>query len=132
MVPIVLKVEEEPPCEFPYECSFSGCGRLFTSAASLASHLGKHYPANQLKFDCPFPYCQFISSQEHLTKHMRSKHTKEQIVTCEHCSSKFHTMEAKVAHEKKHGQQDVWGQCDKEDCLRFYKLVKGHMSCSKK
>ena len=41
MVPIVLKVEELP-CEDPYECSFSGCGRFFTSAASLASHLGKH------------------------------------------------------------------------------------------
>jgi len=130
MVPIVLKVEE-PPCEYPYECSFSGCGRFFTSAASLASHLGKHYPANQAKFDCPFPNCQFTNTQEHLTKHMRSKHTKEQIFNCEQCSSKFHTMEAKVAHEKKHNQQHVWGQCDKEDCLRFYKLAKGHRSCPK-
>jgi len=130
MVPIVLKVEE-PPCEYPYECSFSGCGRFFTSAASLASHLGKHYPANQAKIDCPFPHCQFTNTQEHLTKHMRSKHTKEQIFNCEQCSSKFHTMEAKVAHEKKHNQQDVWGQCDKEDCLRFYKLAKGHRSCPK-
>jgi len=130
MVPIVLKVEESP-CEYPYECSFSGCGRFFTSAASLASHLGRHYPPTQAKYDCPFPSCQFSSNQEHLTKHMRSKHTKEQIFTCEHCSCKFHTMEAKVGHEKKHEQQDVWGQCDKEDCLRFYKLDKGHKSCVK-
>jgi len=130
MVPVVLKVEESP-CEFPYECSFDDCRRFFTSAASLATHLGNHYTSNQAKIDCPFPSCQFTNTQEHLTKHMRSKHTKELIFTCYLCSTKFHTMDAKVAHQKKHDQQDVWGQCNKEDCLRFYQLSKGHKSCPK-
>jgi len=130
MVPIVLKVEESP-CEFPHECSFADCRRVLTNAASLATHLGKHYATNQAKIDCPFPSCQFTNTQEHLTKHMRSKHTKEQIFTCDNCSTKFHTMDAKVAHERKHGQQDIWGQCEKEDCLRFYQLTKGHRSCPK-
>ena len=44
MVPIVLKVEESP-CEYPYECSFSGCRRFFTSAVSLSSHLGETLPS---------------------------------------------------------------------------------------
>ena len=125
MVPKVLKVEESPS-EYPFDCSFASCSRSFTSAAPLASHLEKHYSTKQAKFDCPFPNCQFANTQEHLTKHMRSKHTKEQMFTCDHCSSKFHTMDAKVGHEKKHRQQDVWGQCDREDCLRFYQLARGH------
>jgi hypothetical protein len=130
MVPIVLKVEESP-CEHPYECSY--CAKVFTSAAPMAAHLGRHYATNQAKFDCPFPSCQFTNTQENLTKHMRSKHTKEKIFTCEHCSTRFYTMHAKVAHEKKHDQQDVWGQCDKEDCLRFYQVARGTCtSCVKK
>ena len=125
MVPKVLKVEEAPS-DSPYQCSFTRCLRSFTCAASLASHLSKHYLTNQDKFDCPFPLCQFVSAQEQLIKHMRARHTKEQMFTCPLCGIKFHTMDAKVAHERKHGQEDVWGQCQNQACLRFYQLARGH------
>jgi len=95
MVPKVLKVEEAPSDSPPYECSFTNCQRSFTCAAPLVSHLSKHYITNQEKFDCPFPHCQFVHTQEQLTKHMRAKHTKEQLFTCSHCALKFHTMHAK-------------------------------------
>jgi len=125
MVPKVLKVEEAPS-DSPYQCSFTRCLRSFTCAATLASHLSKHYLPNQDKFDCPFPLCQFVSTQEQLIKHMRARHTKEQMFTCPLCGIKFHTMDAKVAHERKHGQEDVWGQCQNQACLRFYQLARGH------
>jgi len=129
MVPKVLKVEEPSPPN-PHECNF--CGKSFTSAAPLASHLVKHYPTAEEKLDCPFPTCSFSATQENLIKHMRSKHTKEQIFSCDHCTIKFYTMEAKMAHEKKHGQPDIWAQCDKAACLMFYQVVKGNCRCAKK
>jgi len=125
MVPKVLKVEEAPS-DSQYQCSSTNCHRSFTCAATLASHLAKHYITNQERFDCPFPLCQFVNTQEQLTKHMRAKHTKEQMFTCCLCAVKFHTMDAKVAHEKKHAQQDVWGQCQNLACLRFYQVARGH------
>jgi len=118
MVPKVLKVEEAPS-DSPYQCSFTNCQRSFTCAAPLVAHLSNHYITNQDKFDCPFPLCQFVHTQEQLTKHVRAKHTKEQMFTCSHCAMKFHTMVAKVSHEKKHNQKDVWGQCQNQACLRF-------------
>jgi len=124
MVPKVLKVEEAPS-DSPYHCSFTPCQRSFTCAATLASHLSRHYITNQEKFYCPFPHCQFVHTQEQLTKHMRARHTKEQMFACSHCATKFHTMDAKVGHEKKHDQQDVWGQCQNQACLRFYQLARG-------
>jgi len=125
MVPKVLKVEEAPS-DSQYQCSSTNCHRSFTCAATLASHLAKHYITNQERFDCPFPLCQFVNTQEQLTKHMRAKHTKEQMFTCCLCAVKFHTMDAKVAHEKKHAQQDVWGQCQNLACLRFYQVARGN------
>ena len=131
MVPKVLKVEEEAS-EQTYDCGFANCRRgSFSSAATLMAHLEKHYAQNQGKFDCPFTGCQFVNTQEQLTKHMRSRHNKEQLFTCAHCSVKFSTMLAKVMHEKKHGQQQMWDQC--KGCLRFYQVARGSCRyCEKK
>jgi len=129
IVPKVLKIEEPSPPN-PHECNF--CGKSFTSAAPLASHLVKHYNRVEEKLDCPFPTCNFAASQENLIKHMRSKHTKEQLFSCYQCTIKFYTMDAKVAHEKKHGQPEVWAQCDKPACLMFYQVARGNCRCAKK
>jgi len=128
MVPKVLKIEEPSPPN-PHECNF--CGKSFTSAAPLASHLVKHYTQFAEKFDCPFPTCNFAATQENLTKHMRSKHTKEQMFSCSHCTIKFYTMDAKMSHEKKHGQPAVWAQCDQPACLMFYQVARGSCRCAK-
>ena len=130
MVPKVLKTEEVSPPN-PYDCNFAGCHRSFTSAAPLVIHLGKHYSEAVEKFDCPFPAHKFVASQLNLTKHMRSKHTKEQLFGCSFCPIKFHTMTAKMTHEKKHSNAGVWAQCDKEACFRFYQVVKGNCRCAK-
>jgi len=129
IVPKVLKIEEPSPPN-PHECNF--CGKSFTSAAPLASHLVKHYTQFEEKLDCPFPTCNFAATQENLIKHMRSKHTKEQLFSCYHCNIKFYTMDAKVAHEKKHGQPEVWAQCDQPACLMFYQVARGNCRCAKK
>jgi len=129
MVPRVLKVEEPSPPN-PHECNF--CGKSFTSAAPLASHLVKHYTQFEEKFDCPFPTCNFVATQENLIKHMRSKHTKEQMFSCSYCTIKFYTMDAKVGHERKHGQPTVWAQCDQLACLMFYQVARGSCRCAKK
>jgi len=129
IVPKVLKIEEPSPPN-PHECNF--CGKSFTTAAPLVTHLVKHYPQFEDKFDCPFPTCNFAAAQENLTKHMRSKHTKEQLFSCYHCTIKFHTMDAKIAHEKKHRLPDVWAQCDQPACLMFYQVARGSCRCAKK
>ena len=129
MVLKVLKLEEPSPPN-PHECNF--CGKSFTSAAPLASHLVKHYNKPEDKLDCPFPTCNFTAIQENLIKHMRSKHTKEQMFSCHHCTIKFYTMDAKMAHEKKHDQPAIWAQCSKPACLMFYQVARGNCRCAKK
>eukprot|EP00092_Neocalanus_flemingeri_P033138 GFUD01036035.1.p1 GENE.GFUD01036035.1~~GFUD01036035.1.p1 ORF type:complete len:466 (-),score=140.92 GFUD01036035.1:55-1452(-) len=128
MIPPVLKtesVEVSPPDYF--KCNI--CPKKFTSAAPLSTHLERHYSPLYDTWDCPFLACSFSASQTNLTKHMRSKHTKELLFPCNHCPAKFHTMEAKKAHKKKHIQTDIWAQCQKPRCLRFYQVIKG--SCSR-
>jgi len=131
MAPKKLKAEEESP-DSAHQCNFEYCQRSFTAASPMVSHLENHYDQNQAKIDCPFPSCQFANSREILTRHIRSKHTKEQMFTCVFCPAKFHTMAAKVGHEKKHNQLEV-SQCDNQDCLKFYKVAMGGCrKCSKK
>eukprot|EP00092_Neocalanus_flemingeri_P037498 GFUD01040832.1.p1 GENE.GFUD01040832.1~~GFUD01040832.1.p1 ORF type:complete len:364 (+),score=108.16 GFUD01040832.1:57-1148(+) len=129
MVPTVIKVEEESPPN-PFGCNF--CPQSFTSAAPLVIHLEKHTTEAQEKVDCPFPHCSFAGCKENLTNHVRAKHTKEQLFPCYSCPTKFHTMAAKTAHEKKHSQPDIWAQCGKAACLRFYQVEKGSCKCGKK
>jgi len=126
MVTKVLKVEECSPPN-PYVCNF--CDRGFTSAAPLVSHLKKHTRSKEV--DCPFQSCRFTAvSQEILTTHVRSKHTKEMIFKCCSCPRKFITMCAKTSHERRHSQPG-WSQCKLAKCLRFYQDVNGGCSCAK-
>eukprot|EP00092_Neocalanus_flemingeri_P098624 GFUD01125765.1.p1 GENE.GFUD01125765.1~~GFUD01125765.1.p1 ORF type:complete len:366 (-),score=117.76 GFUD01125765.1:53-1150(-) len=129
MVPTVLKREDDSPPN-PYQCNF--CRLSFTSAAPLVIHLEKHYAKIPEKLECPFSNCGFSANEENLTRHVRAKHTKEQLFTCSSCPIKFHTMHAKMSHEKKHSQPTVWAQCGKAACLRFYQLAKGSCRCGKK
>eukprot|EP00092_Neocalanus_flemingeri_P055366 GFUD01065412.1.p1 GENE.GFUD01065412.1~~GFUD01065412.1.p1 ORF type:complete len:248 (-),score=63.12 GFUD01065412.1:30-677(-) len=125
----VIKTEANSPPN-PYECCF--CPKSFTSAAPLVIHMEKHYAKNQVMFDCPFSICSFSANKEYLTKHVRSKHTKEQLFICSSCPTRFHTMLAKVSHQKKHSQPALWAQCGKATCLRFYQVARGCCRCSNK
>jgi len=132
ITPTKLKVEQDSP-EANFVCNFDYCQRTFTCASSLVSHLENHYAQNQVRIDCPFPGCKFSHSKENLTTHMRARHTGEKLFSCEFCPTKFHTMVAKVNHEKKHSQNDVWAQCMKQNCLKFYQVRRGNCkSCGKK
>ena len=66
------------------------------------------------------------SLKKKAAKHMRSKNTKEQMFSCDLCSIMFQTMNAKLAHEKRHSQKHDWAQCRDERCLRFYKVARGY------
>eukprot|EP00092_Neocalanus_flemingeri_P033088 GFUD01035982.1.p1 GENE.GFUD01035982.1~~GFUD01035982.1.p1 ORF type:complete len:298 (+),score=93.34 GFUD01035982.1:60-953(+) len=67
IVPKVIKTEEEVEEIYPaYSCPH--CPRQLTSAATLVSHLVKHFPADSL-LHCPFPGCPFWSELEGLTRH---------------------------------------------------------------
>ena len=121
-------VKEENPCEDTFECNF--CSKVFTSAGPLTAHLQNHTSGNK-RLDCPWPACSYANTPQNLTKHMRSKHTKEELFRCVQCPKKFHSMDTKLTHEKKHWQQNEWDQCN--HCLRFYKWVRGSCSfCQKK
>ena len=125
---MVLKelLKEEDPSDNTFECNF--CSKVFSSAGPLTAHLQNHASGNNKnqRLDCPWPRCSFSNTHHILTKHIRSKHTKEELFRCVHCPKKFHTMDAKQFHEKKHTQQNEWDYCD--HCLRFFKAARG--SCS--
>jgi len=132
ITPTKLKVEEDHP-EASFMCNFDYCTRTFTCASTLVSHLENHYAQDQARIDCPFPGCEFSHSKENLTTHMRARHTMEKLFSCQFCPFKFHTMVAKVTHEKKHSQNDVWAQCNKQHCMKFYQIARGNCkSCGKK
>jgi len=132
ITPTKLKVEEDHP-EASFMCNFDYCTRTFTCASTLVSHLENHYAQDQARIDCPFPGCEFSHSKENLTTHMRARHTMEKLFSCQFCPLKFHTMVAKVTHEKKHSQNDVWAQCNKQHCMKFYQIARGNCkSCGKK
>jgi hypothetical protein len=114
--PKVFKTEEENSESYPaYSCSH--CPRHLSSAATLISHLEKHYPPGS-PLSCPFPNCTFSSSEEGLTRHARSKHTGEKLFHCSMCTSKLPSYSALVHHEKKHSNEQVI-QCN--SCSRFRK-----------
>jgi len=125
ITPRKLKVEDKSP-EASLVCNFFNCSRSFTCASSLVSHLQNHYAQNAAKFDCPLDGCGYSSTRESLTTHMRAKHTGEELYSCESCPKKFHSMAAKVQHDKKHSRPDLWAQCARQDCLKFYQFKKGN------
>jgi len=132
ITPQKLKVENDSP-EAKFVCNFDYCLRTFTCASSLVSHLENHYSQDQARIDCPFPGCKFSHTKENLTTHMRARHTGEKLFSCQFCPTKFHTMVAKLTHEKKHSQNDIWAQCNKQHCLKFYQVARGNCkSCGKK
>lgn len=123
-------IKEENPCDDTFDCNF--CPKVFTSAGPLTAHLLNHSSGNKhQRLECPWPDCSFANTHQNLTRHIRSKHTKEELFRCVQCPKKFHTMDTKLIHEKKHWQQSEWDHCD--NCLRFYKSVRGSCSyCQKK
>ena len=118
-------LKEEDPGDETFDCNF--CSKVFTSAGPLTAHLVNHSSGNKReKLDCPWSLCNFSNSHQNLTKHIRSKHTKEELFRCVYCPKKFHTMDAKQTHEKKHTQQNEWEYC--EHCLKFFKAIRGGCS----
>eukprot|EP00092_Neocalanus_flemingeri_P047695 GFUD01054137.1.p1 GENE.GFUD01054137.1~~GFUD01054137.1.p1 ORF type:complete len:101 (-),score=32.66 GFUD01054137.1:54-356(-) len=100
----------------------------------MVIHVKEHYAMAQEKFDCPFSSCSFSGNEKNLTNHVnvRAKHTNEQLFSCSSCPTKFHTMAAKVSHEKKHSQPTIFTQCGNAASLRFYQVAKGGCRCDKK
>ena len=87
IVPVQFKAETEVE-EYP-SFSCSQCRRHFSSAATLVSHLEKHFHPGTV-MPCPFPSCIFSSKEvEVLTRHARSKHTGEKLFHCSFCPKKL-------------------------------------------
>jgi len=132
ITPRKLKVEDDSP-EASFSCNFEYCAKSFTCASALVSHLQNHYAPQEIKIDCPFDGCRFSNTRESLTSHMRARHTGETLFSCEICLKKFHTMAAKVVHDRKHSRPDLWAQCARQDCRKFYQIAKGNCrSCGRK
>merc|ERR1712179_570559 len=92
-------MKEENPCDNTFECNF--CPKVFTSAGPLTAHLLNHTSGNNKhqRLDCPWPACSYANTHQNLTKHIRSKHTKEELFRCVQCPKKFHSMDTKLTHE---------------------------------
>lgn len=137
MNPHVLKVEPDQqnnPGEhliinnnkkkiFMFYCS--QCERGFTNSASLASHIESKHTTNGKKLRCTFPLCTHLATKANLTRHMRAKHTKEELFECDECCMSFCTHSALKEHNWKHRYAT---QCKK--CNRFYRFDKCE-SCKK-
>lgn len=129
-----LKAEEDDPVA---KLKCKTCQLSFSSAAPLAAHCSKHGRINgensraKPTFQCQNDGCKFVGNQFDLVKHARLKHSKEQLFRCDqlHCNKPFHSMEAKISHEKNHSDPKQ-AQCQK--CTKFYKLKnKGCTFCSR-
>jgi len=117
MVPIQYKVEIEVEDYPSYSCS--QCRRHFSSAATLVSHLEKHFSGAIMP--CPFPRCTYSSKEvEVLTRHVRSKHTGEKLFHCSHCPLKLPSYSALLHHERNHTLPEM-DLCLK--CHRFFKRI---------
>ena len=120
--------KDEDPCDDMFECEV--CLQTFASAGPLAAHTRKHYNDiiinKSTRMECPWRECDYANTQEKLTKHLRSVHTKEDIFPCQYCNMRFYSIEVKRNHEKKHMRQEELKQC--ESCRRFYKVQRG--ACS--
>eukprot|EP00092_Neocalanus_flemingeri_P074713 GFUD01092444.1.p1 GENE.GFUD01092444.1~~GFUD01092444.1.p1 ORF type:complete len:346 (-),score=102.15 GFUD01092444.1:181-1218(-) len=128
LVPKVIKTEEEVEESYPaYSCPHCPC--QLTSAATLVSHLVKHFPADDL-LHCSFRGCPLWSTFEGLTMHARSIHTSEMLFHCSMCSFELPSYSSLVDHERKHSNQQM-KQC--RTCLRFSKIDgAGCYSCRRK
>lgn len=128
-----LKAEEDDPVA---KLKCKTCQLSFLSAAPLAAHCSKHGRINgenskaKPTYQCQNDGCEFVGKQFDLVKHMRVKHSKEQLFRCDqlHCNKPFFSVEAKIRHEKNHSDPKQ-AQCNQ--CTRFYKLEnKGCSFCS--
>jgi len=96
-----------------YNCTL--CDYELTNAASIASHIEAKHREGNLKLKCIFPQCKHSANKPDLVRHIRAKHTKEELFFCEECGKWFHNDKALKQHEEKHRYQV---QCD--TCKRFY------------
>ena len=128
LVPKKIKKESDDP-EDKIACEL--CGKTFTTAPSIASHMVTHSPSRD---DVFCPVCAFSAEYPKLVNHVRSRHLKEKVYNCTTCLAEFSTHSAKSTHMLKHNRSDTMGQCKNINCRKFYKITlgKGCTSCPKK
>jgi hypothetical protein len=105
----------------------SKCPKIFSCAAALMVHMEIHKKKSMANNNKKCGVCEYSSTQRvRVLRHMRTKHTKEQIFSCSSCSQKFFSHSALEYHEKKH-KDGSKKYC--ETCLKFYKKDETHKHC---
>jgi hypothetical protein len=95
-----IKIDIEIYRNFPCKA----CDKFYSTAACLIVHAEtKHWTKSSGTQDCPVRGCSVQqSSKLQLLRHVRMKHTKEQLFNCLRCGMNFTNMVARNSHLRKH------------------------------
>jgi len=93
----VLKVEQEDVSVPSFPCGV--CTMKCSNASTLMVHSEKHWGKRSNR-KCTL--CTFSGCRPAMLKHIRAKHTKENLFSCAFCKKLYHSSGSKMSHEKKH------------------------------
>ena len=87
----------------PYQCGYSGCGKMFLSTGHLRSHIFQHTHVSDYR--CTYPECgpdAYFSNSVELRRHISRVHLqKKRELICEICHRRLGSLKALKAHVQK-------------------------------
>lgn len=104
--------------EKPFECSYDGCDRKYTSMGNLKTHMKAH--EGKFNHQCDFDGCDKAFLSSYSLKVHRRVHTGEKPYACEEdgCDKSFNTLYRLNAHKRIHSGETF--DCEYDNCSKQF------------
>lgn len=104
--------------EKPFECSYDGCDRKYTSMGNLKTHMKAH--EGKFSHQCDFDGCDKAFLSSYSLKVHRRVHTGEKPYSCEQdgCDKSFNTLYRLNAHKRIHSGTTF--DCEYDNCSKQF------------
>ena len=104
--------------EKPFECSYDGCDRKYTSMGNLKTHMKAH--EGKFSHQCDFDGCDKAFLSSYSLKVHRRVHTGEKPYACEEdgCDKSFNTLYRLNAHKRIHSGETF--DCEYDNCSKQF------------